>query len=150
MTLDELIAYIESRFPAVEFDEPKNRPWNRAPTGDQYVSIGFEADGPLRPDPHSKSDPATAGTLRESAARIPASSEQSAIDLARAAFDQYAKGRNGTLYWRHKPPLVERWSGQYKVYMRLVISDKPPLHPLLLKSKDPPWDDGRPLKGDIA
>lgn len=45
---------------------------------------------------------------------------------AQCAFDGYAKGKTGVLYWRTAPAIAmsTRW-WQYTYYMRLLISDKP-------------------------
>lgn len=41
---------------------------------------------------------------------------------AKKAFDEYAAGKSGTLYWRIYPELEDG-----KFYMRLLISDRTPL-----------------------
>jgi hypothetical protein len=52
----------------------------------------------------------------------PFDTEQEGYNAAMVAFRAYAKGRKGVLYWRVYPE-IER--GRF--YMRLLISDKPPL-----------------------
>lgn len=50
-----------------------------------------------------------------------------AVAQMRRAFDDYADGKCGTLYWRVKPE-VEFYKGRgWMFYLRLLISDKPPL-----------------------
>lgn len=54
----------------------------------------------------------------------PFPSDQEAYDEALAAFRSYAATRaGGTLYWRVYPEI-----DRGRFYMRLLISDKPPLH----------------------
>jgi hypothetical protein len=59
-----------------------------------------------------------------------AETESAVEDAARAAFDGYASGRNGVLYWRVKPeirgPEDTGVTGMWSFYMRLLISDKMP------------------------
>lgn len=47
-------------------------------------------------------------------------------EAAEAAFQKYAEGKSGTLYWR-VPPEIAWGAKQHKFayYMRLLISDKP-------------------------
>lgn|ERR1700749_715945 len=49
-----------------------------------------------------------------------------AREAARAHFNEYAKGKSGTLYWRVPPEIVynSRKCG-FVYYMRLLISNKP-------------------------
>jgi len=55
-------------------------------------------------------------------------SEEAALDAGMRLFSEYASGKKGTLYWRVRPELAQRHR-VYKVYMRLVITDKPVLWP---------------------
>lgn len=52
-------------------------------------------------------------------------SREAALDAAKAAFDEYAEGKTGTLFWRVKPELGQDYKNGWKFYMRLLISDKP-------------------------
>jgi len=54
----------------------------------------------------------------------PVANDDECYDVALATFREYAAGRTGTIYWRTYPE-IER--GRF--YMRLLISDKPLLHP---------------------
>ena len=100
----ELTAYIEGRFPIGGGPGSTGLYYNLAPTGEEYVVIGNQ-----HPDE---------GIDEETACRA-----------ARAAFDAYAEGRVGTLYWRKKPQL--EWqrddpkTGRCVVYIRCLISDAP-------------------------
>jgi len=49
-----------------------------------------------------------------------------AIDAAKVAFDAYASGRSGAIYWRIEPELARHKKG-YALYMRLLVSNKDPL-----------------------
>ena len=117
-TLADLVAYIEGRFPSVE-----GLPTNHCQTGDHYAIVGAPEEN-QRP-------PAIPGTIDDGARRASALDEETAVNLARMAFDRYAEGRSGMLYWR-TPPRLE-WDRQdrrvsearrCRVYLRLVISGK--------------------------
>ena len=117
-TVAELIAYIEKSYPCVI-----GLPTNRCQTGDLYVVIGQQAveEGPS----------SIPGTVDETKASELAFDEETAVNSMRAAFDDYALDRAGTLYWRMTPYLDKRqWHGKTrcKVRMRLVISDKPAVY----------------------
>lgn len=125
-TLAELQAYIASRFPVVE-----GLPTALCQTGEPYVVLWF-GDGDVWSGP---------GVLPEGSRAVLAFDEETAVNCARAAFDSYADDKAGTLYLR-KPITLEtanvpQWDGQrkrdwplrYRVYLRLVISDKPVVFP---------------------
>jgi hypothetical protein len=132
-TIDDLIAYIEHRFPAVV-----GLPASRCQTGDQYVVLGAEAPG-------QNIEGYEPGVIREGFARDLAFDEETAVMQALIAFDNYAAGKRGTVYWRH-PHKAElgvsteelvsletletrpRERSLYSVWLRLVISDKPVLY----------------------
>ena len=100
MTIKELAAYIESRFKCID-----GLPLAYCQTGEPYVML---ADGSAAAS-HSKSE---------------------AIRNARLAFDDYAAGKQGTLYWRSRPThLVADVPGQRRnriwyLPLRLVISER--------------------------
>ncbi len=73
-------------------------------TGEPYVSIGQQAGGKAK----------FPGTVDEAGAYW----------AAREAFQLYAEGRKGILYWRVKPQM-ELHEGFRFIYMRCLISDKP-------------------------
>lgn len=127
-TVDELRAYIAGRFPIVD-----GIPTARCQTGEPYVVLWFGygdvrfLDGP--------------GVLPEGDRAVLAFDEETAVTCARAAFDAYADDKQGTLYLR-KPITLESanvpsWDGQrkrdwplrFRVYQRLVISDRPVVFP---------------------
>lgn len=57
------------------------------------------------------------------------------------AFEQslaHFNGATGILYWRKRPE-IERHEGQWKVYSRFLISDKPDKYPARMKDLLP-WD----------
>lgn len=118
-TMAGLIAGIESTWRCVD-----GLPWSRAQTGERYVVIGDQADAP----------PAIPGTIDEGASRVLAYDEETAVVQAVRCLAHYAEDRSGILYWRVRPRL-ESWYGAdepgrrrrrwFKVYMRLLISDKP-------------------------
>lgn len=54
----------------------------------------------------------------------PAVARQAAITV----FNQYAEGKEGTLYWRVPPEIAYGEKQQkFAYYMRLLISSKPPI-----------------------
>lgn len=55
------------------------------------------------------------------------SSAESARMAAQKAFDKYAEGKSGTLYWRVVPEIGMHRNGYYVYYLRLLISEKPPI-----------------------
>lgn len=89
-------AYCESRFPV---GEPTYR--RRSVTGEPYTELCA-----LWPD--------GLGTIDQ------------ARKSAESAFQKYAEGKSGTLYWRIPPEIA--WGAKrqrFAYYMRLLISDKP-------------------------
>jgi hypothetical protein len=58
--------------------------------------------------------------------RIGAPTAMAVARLMIAAFDEYAAGRSGVLYWRVEPEIQQYFHLGWKGYMRLLISDKPP------------------------
>jgi hypothetical protein len=89
-----------------------------AVTGEPYVVIGDQSDG--------RSE--IPGTVDEGAERDCAFDEETAYFAARAAFNTYAHGRSGILYWRVAPIL--EWNEartRCRITMRCLISDKPRL-----------------------
>ena len=114
-SLDELVSYIESRFPV---GEPTSS--MLAVTGEEYVEICG------RPVIGAGSEGYLCATF---------SSKRSAIEAAVLDFEKYAADKaGGTIYWRTKPELDE-YKGRakrlkqypWRYYMRLLISSKPPL-----------------------
>lgn len=107
-TIEDLQAYIEGRFPSV-----RGFPSARCPTDDLYVVLGtFRATG--------------AGILPEGMERIGFTTPKEALSEAKKAFDFYADGKTGTLYWRMQPR-IDEFRGLHRVYLRLVITDNPVL-----------------------
>lgn len=89
-------SYCESRFP---LGERSNR--MRSVTGETFTELCV-------------SWPEGFGTIDQAA------------EAAMAAFQKYAEGKSGTLYWRVPPEIA--WGAKQKkfaYYMRLLISDKP-------------------------
>lgn len=115
-TVAELEAYIEGRFAVGVPTEGR-----LAVTGEPYVVIGHES---------SDAYPLIPGVVREGMACDDFGfGEEEAVGAALSAFDAYAEGKTGTLYWR-RPPVLDALPGrglplQYRVYMRCLISDKP-------------------------
>ncbi len=91
-----LLAYCESRWPV---GTPTTR--MLSVTGEKYTELGI---------------PWCEGFATAEQARL----------AAQAAFDKYAEGKSGTLYWR-VPPEIAYGAKQKKFayYLRLLISDKP-------------------------
>lgn len=116
-TVAELIALIEQRHPVGE----STTIWLSV-TGEPYVVIGSQHPG--------DGLPTIPGTIDEGRRGEYAADEETALWQARAAFEQYAEGRLGTLYWRSRPTETESWfdahgSKYHGVYLRMLISDKP-------------------------
>lgn len=114
-TVEQLTSFIESRFPVGE----STRSYLSV-TGEPYVVVGHQPD-------HIPTIP---GVVDEGFPREVAFDEETACMSARSAFEAYAEGRRGVLYWRTKPSF--EWDPSKKkrgqcclVYMRLLISDKP-------------------------
>lgn len=76
--------------------------------------------------------------------------EEEARSAAIDAFIAYADGRAGCLYWRIYPEVLVERDGRrkvaerWKVYMRLLISDKPVLPLATLAAQAPPASAQRP------
>lgn len=84
---------------------------NLCQTGDRYVTLGTPKGGrPGIVEP---------GVLVQ---RFP--TDQSACAAALAAFETYAEGKDGVLYWRAKPTM-DRDAPGCVVRLRLVISAAP-------------------------
>lgn len=102
----EIQSWVEAQFPCVEgLAGPHSQ------TGEAYVVIGM---GPI-------------------GFTIVRESEAEAIEAAKEAFSAYAVWKRGVLYWRILPEMAVHRDGrrkpeaQFKVYMRLLISDRPVL-----------------------
>lgn len=96
-----LTNYIESRFPAGAEYDPERSQWSigkgaTTPFGDPYIEISGKAWYPTR---------------------------DAVIQAATKAFDEYAEGKTGKVYWRVRPE-IEQGKRGWRFYMRLVISDK--------------------------
>jgi len=84
---------------------------NLCQTGDRYVTLGTPKGGrPGIVEPGEMSE------------RYP--TEPAACAAALLAFDAYAEGRDGVLYWRSRPAMDIAAIG-FRVKLRLVISDAP-------------------------
>ena len=103
-TVEDLVAYIEGRFPCVE-----GLPTARCQTGEAYVEVSRAGAGEFDPYPFQ-------------------ATEAAALTFAKEAFDAYAAGKAGTLYWRRRPQM-EGSGRKVRVYLRLVISDGPVVYP---------------------
>jgi hypothetical protein len=108
MTLDEAVAYIESKFECVD-----GRRMHRCETGDEYVQI-------------------VSGGIKEEGQAAPLfQDEEQAIGAWLDAVMAYAADKQGKLYWRIRPEVNTfasmPGSRNLTVYSRLVISDKAPL-----------------------
>lgn len=120
--LDAYIAEIEGRFQCID-----GEPSAVAPSGDIYQSIG-----------HCSGHRALSGIVPQGFQRILATTEDEAVAQFRSAFEHYAAGRIGTLYWRMRPAI--EWDNQHEqctVYCRLVISDT------TARDEDAPVDGGQ-------
>lgn len=82
-------------------------------TGDRYVELGGLQDGPP-------------GIIEPGALAAWFPTEQAACAAALRAFEAYAAGRAGVLYWRRRP-WIERTARGCTVRMRLAISDSQPM-----------------------
>ncbi len=80
-------------------------------TGDSYVTLGTPRGG--RP-----------GIVEPGALAERFLTEQMACGAALAAFDVYAEGKDGTLYWR-APATMDKGDHGFRVRLRMVISDSP-------------------------
>lgn len=72
----------------------------------------------------------TGETYTELAVRWSEGSEtaEKAREAAQVSFDKYASDKIGTLYWRVQPEIVFGIKQRlFAYYMRLLISDKPPI-----------------------
>jgi hypothetical protein len=117
--------------------------YRQAPTGEEYVVI-------------------MNGGIKEEGRNIPclAWTEQDSIRLWKEAVLQYAAGKTGVLYWREKPELAGTemfWEGydaktnrvekygasnvMWRVYSRLLISDKTPIQTPKWSGTDPTPDE---------
>lgn len=105
-----LLAYIESRFPCTE-----GFPTNVCQTDDHYVILGTPDIG------------GCPGIIKERQCRATFESETDAFLAAARAFDNYATGKSGILYWR-TPPRIEKMTKGYRVYLRLVITNNPVIY----------------------
>jgi hypothetical protein len=99
--LAKLVDYFESRFPVGAEYDPNRSNWTvkhgaTAVTGEPYVAL----------------------TTREWS-----KSRDNVIRDAMQAFDDYAKGKKGKLYWRVRPEIDKQKQG-WRFYMRLLISHK--------------------------
>ena len=98
-----LISYIESRFPVGETNPIFIT--GLSVTGEPYIVLSGFVSSPL--------------------------GDSDAIAAAKIAFDEYAKDKSGTLYWRIKPETEVRSkvhgfpADGWAFYMRLLISSKP-------------------------
>jgi hypothetical protein len=111
MNVDELKSYIADKYPI----GPSTN-CSCAVTGDKYVVIGSQYPG----------IPTVPGTIDECASGESAFDEETACYAALNSFQLYAEGRAGKVYYRHRPELeYDDRERRYKVYMRLVISNKP-------------------------
>lgn len=101
--IDEMVAHVAANFACVD-----GIPTYRCQTGDQYVTLVI-------------------GGVKHEGANMPpgAPSRAEAAAAWIAAFDDYAAGKSGKVYWRTMPDVAPH-DGAYQVYSRLVISDKPP------------------------
>lgn len=142
-TIDDLLSYIDGRFSCVE-----GLPTAICQSGDPYVVVGWQIDG-LATIP---------GTINAGARRLIFPTRQLAILGAKCAFDRYADGRRGTVYWRSGPRIETATTASYDqsgltkyaspsvgadgeywaafqepsiVYMRLVISERPVIYQTL-------------------
>ena len=106
---DRLTKEIESSF---RVGKPTNN--SRSVTGEPYIIIGHQTEGRA----------AFPGTVDECMPRQISLDVENAYWTARAAFQLYAKGRDGVLYWRMKPQM-EHYDNFCFIYMRCLISDKP-------------------------
>ena len=100
--LAKLVDYFESRFPTGDEYDPGRSDWTvrggaTAPTGEPYVEL----------------------TAREWS-----KNRDNVIRDAMQAFDDYAKGKRGTIYWRKRPEIAQDERQGWRFYMRLLISDK--------------------------
>jgi hypothetical protein len=100
--LISLVNYIEDRFPAGPEYDPSRWNWTvqsgaTAATGEPFVDLTTREWQPSR---------------------------DALIEAAKKAFDAYAEGKTGTLYWRVRPEIAEDSSKGWRFYMRLLISDK--------------------------
>jgi hypothetical protein len=112
-TVALLTEWIERQFP---IGQPTRI--YRAVTGEHYVTIGQSLTPSSQPGVVDQGEPREVGL-----------DEESACMSAASAFADYAKGRTGVLYWRAKPELVWGFGARRCVaHMRLLISDKPPIH----------------------
>lgn len=93
---DALRKYCEGKFPV---GQPTAR--RLSVTGEAYTELAHEWSGAY-PTP------------------------QAAGEAAKAAFDKYAEGKEGALYWRAPPEIDER-QHKFAYYMRLLISSKTPI-----------------------
>lgn len=117
MNIDDLKAYIESRFPVYA---GKIKASSRAPTGEYFANIGFE-----QPKPGDVLGDFT-GVIREGRHGTKYPCQDDALRGARVAFDDYAEGKTGQLFWRQVPYLERDMDHQtYWVWMRLLISGAP-------------------------
>jgi hypothetical protein len=113
-TVEELRAYIASRFPIVA-----GFACAFANTGEPYVVLGHETvDMPI----------GLPGVVRDGYRCELAFDEETAVMSALIAFQAYAEGKRGTVYLRVPIKLESadiEGSARYVVYMRLLISDRP-------------------------
>jgi hypothetical protein len=131
-TVAELEAYINGRFAVGVPTDGR-----LAVTGEPYVVVGHE---------NSEDYPLIPGVVREGMSCSDFGfSEEEAVGAALAAFDAYAEGKTGTLYWRTCPQLNMQTHSHFdladdgavrprrgsrlkrplfRVYMRLLISDE--------------------------
>lgn len=113
-TVDELKRYIADKYP---LGHSTNCAF--AVTGDPYVRIGSQHPGV----------PAIPGTIDDRQSAESWYDEETACMAAYSSFLTYSEGRTGKLYYRAQPQL--EWNddkarpARCKVYIRLVISDKP-------------------------
>jgi hypothetical protein len=112
INIEWLVKEIEARFPVGESTDCA-----LSVTGEPYVVIGAQD--------HRDGLPQIPGTIDEGKRRELAFDEETAVMSALKCFEDYARERIGTLFWRVKPELewIEDHS-RCKVYLRLLISDK--------------------------
>jgi hypothetical protein len=112
-TLESVRAELETMFPVC----PEIGCFGTAPTGEKYREITSGMRG-------AKFD-----------------TQQEAIDVWAYRIMAYAHEHKGMLYWRIEPE-IDSYNGFWRVYSRLLISDKP-----VLFSEPPPKPTDEPVRG---
>jgi len=106
----ELLAYCERTLRAVDLEPTKGGTIRYKP-----YEIGAEAD--TKQPWKSPAGP----SYQEIGAKIYYPTYDAVMEAAKKAFDDYAEGKKGKLYWRKRPELDHNTDG-WRFYMRLVIA----------------------------